>query len=274
MSEPAVHVVELPPLFKDLVLLDASTHADWTYQPLNGVPWLSGENLVPLTFEEFEQAQRDYPVVFSLGDRPVPLALMGLTEGTNAFVDADGGLEGDVYLPAYARAYPCLIRSIDGHDLLGFDPTWPIIAPAGTGQPLVADGAFTPVAGEIYRQCELFAASFGRTQALVMELLKHDLLIDGEATVSRRGDDKAHTFNGFRIIDQARFQALGADVLADWNARGILVPVAAHLMSLQRFGALLDRHLRKGDPGFVDARLPEPSFGKRARQKDRPAVPA
>ena len=43
------------------------------------------------TVDEFALLQRHYPIVFSVGDQPVPLALMGLNEGVNVFFE-DGQL--------------------------------------------------------------------------------------------------------------------------------------------------------------------------------------
>jgi hypothetical protein len=40
---------------------------------------------------------------------PVPLALMGLNEGVNVFVDDEGKLLGETYVPAYIRRYPFML---------------------------------------------------------------------------------------------------------------------------------------------------------------------
>ena len=82
---------------------------------------------VPVTVDEFALLQRHYPIVFSVGGDPVPLALMGLNEGTNVFLD-DDGLPHDpsIYIPAYMRRYPFLLARLrpDSDELsLCFDPT-------------------------------------------------------------------------------------------------------------------------------------------------------
>src|SRR3546814_15453801 len=53
--------------------------------------FLVGQHAVPLTTDEFTQACRFYPIVFSAGDNPVPLALMGMNEGINKIGRASCG---------------------------------------------------------------------------------------------------------------------------------------------------------------------------------------
>src|SRR5580658_10935317 len=52
----------------------------------------AGTNVVPLTVAEFPMAALSYPIIFA-GDRHQPLAVMGVNQGANLFVGADGGFE-------------------------------------------------------------------------------------------------------------------------------------------------------------------------------------
>ena len=83
----------LPLFYNDLMPLNSRDHAKWTSRPLDSIDWLKGQHAVPLTVEEFIQAQRDFPIIFSAGDQPVPLALMGLNEGVNPFIDDEGKMD-------------------------------------------------------------------------------------------------------------------------------------------------------------------------------------
>ena len=102
----------LPLFYNDLMPLNSRDHAKWTSRPLDSIDWLKGQHAVPLTVEEFIQAQRDFPIVFSSGDNPLPLALMGLNEGVNTFVGDDMKINQLVYLPAYARRYPFILAKL------------------------------------------------------------------------------------------------------------------------------------------------------------------
>src|SRR3546814_14302265 len=99
----------LPLFYKDLVPLSSVDHADFRARPLDSAEFLVGQHAIPLTSDEFVSACRFFPIVFSAGDNPVPLALMGLNEGINTFVDDEGKLVKPVYVPAYLRRYPFLL---------------------------------------------------------------------------------------------------------------------------------------------------------------------
>ena len=82
---------------------------------------------IPITVDEFALAQRHYPIVFSVGEKSIPLALMGLNEGVNVYLNEDGmPNDPSVYIPAYIRRYPFLLARIrpDSDELsLCFDPS-------------------------------------------------------------------------------------------------------------------------------------------------------
>jgi len=67
---------------------------------------------LPLTIDEFPNAARNYPIVFSVGDNSVPLILMGLNEGVNTFMGEDGKFTEPAYVPAYVRRYPFLLAKL------------------------------------------------------------------------------------------------------------------------------------------------------------------
>ena len=65
----------LPLLYKDLVPLSSVDHASWKTRQLESAPWLQDQHAIPVTVDEFASAQRFFPIIFSAGDSPVPLAL-------------------------------------------------------------------------------------------------------------------------------------------------------------------------------------------------------
>ena len=116
----------LPLFYNDLMPLNSRDHAKFRNRMVDSAKWLADQHAIPLTADEFVQAQRDFPIVFSAGDNPVPLALMGLNEGVNTFVDAEGKITDPVYLPAYVRRYPFMLARLNPQSeelSLCFDPT-------------------------------------------------------------------------------------------------------------------------------------------------------
>ena len=87
MASQAPNNAALPLLYSGLEALNSEQHGKMKLQRLLTIPQVGEIHAVPLTIEEFMSAQRDYPIIFSAGDDPVPLALMGLNEGINTFLD-------------------------------------------------------------------------------------------------------------------------------------------------------------------------------------------
>ena len=88
----APQAAQLPLFYKDLMPLNSRDHAEWQSKTTENATWMVGQHAVPLTAEEFPEASRHYPIIFSSGENSVPLALMGLNEGVNVFLDAEGKL--------------------------------------------------------------------------------------------------------------------------------------------------------------------------------------
>jgi hypothetical protein len=100
---------QLPLFYNTSSRFRARVHANFKTRSPTPRRSSPANHAVPITIDEFVAAQRFYPIVFSVGDNPVPLALMGLNEGVNVFVDDEGKLLGETYVPAYIRRYPFML---------------------------------------------------------------------------------------------------------------------------------------------------------------------
>ena len=239
----------LPIFYNDLVPLSSVDHADFRARPMDNANFLVNQHAVPLTSDEFVPASRFYPIVFSSGENPVPLALMGLNEGVNTFVDAEGKLLNPVYVPAYIRRYPFLLARLnpDSEDLsLCFDPTSGAIGKFDEGDALFENGQPTePVTG-ILEFCKNFEESGLRTSFFVEELKKADLLMEGEVAIQPEGSDKPYIYRGFQMVDENKLRELRGDVLRKMMQNGILALIFAHLFSLQLMREIFAEQVRSG----------------------------
>ncbi|MCA1955671.1 SapC family protein, partial [Zymomonas sp.] len=103
----------LPVLYNELLPISRHDHKNWRFRLQDKLPFMSEIHAIPLAVEEFGMAQRNFPIVFSSGPNPVPLALMGLNDGVNVFFDEEGNCrESHIYLPAYIRRYPFMLAKI------------------------------------------------------------------------------------------------------------------------------------------------------------------
>ena len=224
---------QLPLFYKDLMPLNSRDHGTWRARTVDKASWINSQHAIPLTVEEFPLAQRDFPIVFSAGDNPVPLALMGLNEGINVFFDEQGTLLGDHYVPAYIRRYPYLLAKLqpDKEEMsLCFDPSADVVGEFAEGEQLFVDGQHTK---GVLNFCEKFEEAGARTQAFVNELKEADLLMEGEVAISQNDKpDQPYIYRGFRMVNQEKLRQLDAEKLKNWNEIGLLPLIYAHLFSL------------------------------------------
>ena len=239
----------LPLFYQDLVPLNSQDHANFHSKTTDRAKWLINQHAVPLTVEEFPQAQRYYPIVFSAGENPVPLALMGLNEGVNVFVSDDGAVADGIYLPAYARRYPFMLAKLapDAAELsLCVDPTSDLIGAFDEGSTLFAAGEATEATKAMLGFCEQFEQAGQRTAAFIEELKKHDLLMDGEVGIQQEGVAQPFVYRGFQMVNQEKLREVRGDVLRGWNQSGLLPLVFAHLFSLELVREIFAKQVTQG----------------------------
>jgi len=241
----------LPVLYKDLVPLSSVDHKDWKARNVEAAPWLVHTHAVPVTCDELPLAQRFYPIVFSTGPEPVPLALMGLNEGVNVYVDEDGKLLNETYVPAYVRRYPFMLARLrpDTDELsLCFDPSADVIGPDfEDGRPLFdAEGKPTEVVTGVLEFCEQWEQSWQRTTAFMKELTDAKLLIDGEVSVQPDGVDKPFIYRGFQMISEEKLRELRGDQARKMVQNGVLPLIYAHLFSLNIMSDVFSKQMAAG----------------------------
>ena len=241
---------QLPILYSGLEPLSSNAHRNMKIRAVEKAPVIGEAHAIPVTVDEFPLLARHYPIIFAIGDRPVPLALMGLSEGVNAFMDQDGRAIDDVYVPAYIRRYPFLLAKLraDSDELsLCFDPTIGAIGEFEEGEALFdADGQPSQTTKAILEFCEQFETAGQRTGAFVDDLQKSGLLIDGEVAIQPEGASQPFVYRGFRMIDEEKLRELRGDELRKMNQSGFLALIYAHLFSLSLIRELFARQVKQG----------------------------
>ena len=245
----ASQTVTLPVFYKDLIPLNSRDHATWRRRKTDKASWLANQHAVPLAAEEFPQAQRHFPVIFSSGKDPIPLALMGLNEGTNVFVDEEGVFPNPFYIPAYAQRYPFILARLTPEasaPSLCFDPSTDLVGDFADGEALFDGATPSEACKEALNFCEQFEISGQKTTAFMAELIRHDLLMEGEVAIQREETGGRFVYRGFQIVNQAKLHDLPGEVLRTWNRSGILHLIFAHLQSLELMRDLFVRQTQLG----------------------------
>jgi hypothetical protein len=247
----------LPLYYQDLQPLSSSLHGTWKSRNVGQATFFATSNAIPLTIEEFVLAQRHYPFVFSTGNDPVPLALMGLNEGVNVFTDETGKLLQDVYVPAYVRRYPYMLAKLrpDSDDMsLCFDPTSGVLGDFEEGEALFDGTEPTAQVKTALDFCERFEQAGTRTGFFVQELIQNKLLIDGEISIQPEGAAQPFVYRGFQMVSEERLRDLRGDVLRKMVQSGMLPLIFAHLFSLNWMQDIFALQMQQGK---VPAQVPE-----------------
>ena len=249
----------LPLFYRGIEPLNVSQHGKMHVRTVVDMGQIGRTHAIPLTVDEFTLVQRHYPIVFSIGESPIPMALMGLNEGINVFFNDEGQTADDIYLPAYLRRYPFLLAKLDRNSdtmSLCFDPTCDAIGDFDEGEPLFDGDQPSAATKAILEFCEQFEAAGLRTNAFIEDLVKSDLLMDGEVAIQPEGFEQPFVYRGFRMVDEEKLRELRGDELRKMNQNGMLPIIFAHLFSLSQMRDVFARQMQQGK---APAQVPQPA---------------
>jgi SapC len=240
MSDASAPPTALPLFFKRVVGVNPQLHGSLKLDRSSGYRFAAGAQSVPIGLTEFEATAQHFPILFTSGPNPVPVALLGLREGQNLFVRPDGGWLPDSYVPAYVRAFPFIfVEDANTKSLfVGMEPDADQIRP-DIGKPLFEDGRPSQALNDAVGFCQSFreavnaAASFGRA----LEAAR--LLEEEEATVNFTGGGAAR-IRGFKIVKPERLADVDDATFLDWRRMGYLAAIYAHLFSAGRWSRLIE----------------------------------
>jgi SapC len=232
-----------------MVLLDRVQHAGKRVQAVSDWRFAIETNALPITGVEFAEIARECPIGFinvGTDDKGqaliAPMALLGLRERQNLFIDATTGRWLGGYLPATLRRYPFAFVRNQGSDQLSLaiDEGYPGFNDSEGELLLAADGTPTEYVQSVMRFLERFEVEQQRTAAFCARLVELNLLRGAEIKGDLANGEKINAA-GFFMVDEQKLQALpDADVLSLHRA-GILGLIHAHLVSMGQVHRLATR---------------------------------
>jgi len=201
---------------------------------------------IPLTVGEVPSAMKDYPIIFMSQEQPVMLAVTGLIDDVNLFVDENGDWEENRYVPAYVRRHPFGLASETGGERMavvldrGFDG----VADGGE-QALFENGEPTQVTQTAVEFCKKYEQDRQVTEEFAKRLLDFDLLRPQTGQYTPTGASEPRSFAQYVGIDEERFNALSDEQIIEMRKNGMLPIVHALLMSLGNWRLILQRRARR-----------------------------
>ncbi|PXV54723.1 SapC protein [Dyella jiangningensis] len=228
------------------VPLNRTEHKDLRIKPIPNLKFASAVHSVPLTGVEFPAAARDLPILFGglTVESAGPLALLGLRENENLFIDAEGRWVANTYIPAFVRRYPFVLAEkpagAEGDDFTvfldeayeGFDRT--------EGEALFKDdGSETEVLSNAVRFLGEYQQHVARTQWFMEQLRKHNLLEPRNIRLEK--DGKSINLNGLFVVNEEKLRQLDEKTTHEFLREGVLGWIYAHLLSLSNIDRVSQR---------------------------------
>ena len=235
----------LPLFYKDPHPIHNVRHAGKALKKPIDFGFARAANAVAIHTQEFRAAATSYPIVFADEDPPMPLAILGIRDGENLFIDENGRWTPGTYIPSYVRRYPFatgqgvkedehILYVDEGSDLIVGCEAEP------EAEPLFVDGEPSERTEEIREFCAAFQQQAPVTTSFVEEIKKRDLLGSKEIRLDLP-DGGNQLLTGLRILEEEKLNALPDDVFLEWRRQGWLPLVYWHWASMDNFFRLLQR---------------------------------
>jgi hypothetical protein len=220
--------------------------------------FLREAHAVPVTVTEFGIAGASYPVIF-VGEERTPVAVMGVRQGQNLYVNADGMVMDDYYIPAFVRRYPFVFAADEGSDrlLLCVDRAAPMVSNQPE-VPFFQNGQPTQFTNDAIEFCKEFERQRRATVDFVKLIRDMDLFEQKTVTFQPRDPQGNATGPAQKIADywaisEERLSALAPEKFMELRNNGALGACYAHLVSLLNWTKVVNRAVRTPPPGEVAA---------------------
>ena len=229
----------------NIAQLDNNTHRDLRIVTTRGAAWGDDQMSSPVYLSEFRSAQAYYPIVLQQTDNAgslQPVALMGLRNGENLFLDARGW--DAHYIPLMIERGPFMIGRNGEELMVHLDMDSPRIG-HGEGVPVFQPhGMPTEYLDRINSVLLTLHNGVEAMPAFIAALKRHDLVESFVMDVDA-ADGSANRLAGFSTIAEERLAALDAAALAELHAAGHLSAIYMMVASLAHLRDLVERYNRR-----------------------------
>lgn len=243
-------------LYKDIKALNRDEHKSLKIKPADDCAFAAQTHLVPLAGLEFYQAARHYPIVFiGEGEQLMPIALLGLKEGHNSYLDENNQWQANTYIPAFVRRYPFVLAQDDKDNFtVCFDAAYNGWNEAEGRELFAEDGVNSAYLDEMLQFLQNFTFEMERTRQLVTKLTELELLVPRTLQLTHPSGE-SFVLRDFQAVDEERFAKLSDEQVLDLHKSGFLGWIYAHLMSLGNANQLFEHFLKSK----TDSEEPAPS---------------
>lgn len=249
MSENTAPAPQLPLFYSQPEALDAQRHAKLALRKNFGLGFTKSVNAVPVTMIEMPQICHVYPIAFSPDSNATPVAILGLRDNENLFLNDKDEWTKDVYIPSYIRRYPFIFSEQPESDQLTLcvEMNASVIEDGGEQRFFNDKGEASSLAQNALEFCKSYHSAAQQTQVFGKKLHDLGILVERSAEIVVPGGQKIN-FSGFRIVDEEKLAKLDDKSFMELRQSGMLPFIYAHLFSggqWPRLTRLLNEKLKK-----------------------------
>ncbi len=231
-------------LYEKPELLNAGEHGTLGFTPSERpFDFVRDQRAIPLTMTEIGSAQRHYPVIFSGLKDPVPLAVVGVIDDVNLFVDDSGQWDPMCYVPTYLRCHPFTFAVEKSGQLAVVVDRAAASVSESPEFPFFVNGEISEHTDALMQLCAQYEQERRRTQEFCKKLVELDLLVMLSAMYTPEGGDQQQSMADYAGIDAQKLNDLPEDVVFEMHKAGYLSSAYLHLYSLENWRHLMARRV-------------------------------
>lgn len=227
-------------MFKNISPINFEVNKNTRIKPITNFDFASKLHIASVMVHEFAKVAPIYPVVFledKAQDQFRPVALLGLQEGENLFVDGDKWQAS--YIPAIIRRYPFVLAGSEGSDrfTICLDKDSEFVNEED-GLPLFDENGKPSESLERVKtylqelqQMEMFTAEF------VKYLAEKNLFTP--LNMKLRIGKEVKNMTGAYIINEERLNSLSDETFLELRSKRYLAVIYSHLASLGQMERLV-----------------------------------
>jgi len=219
-------------VFKEPVGLQQEADRDITVEHPAEYKFAKNIMAVPIAWGEIGEAAKDYPLFFGQGANGtfVPLAIMGVKEGQNLFVNRLGKWEKQRYVPTLFRMYPFVGNQTGKEVNIAYDKSYPGINSGNgerffekSGEPTEYGKRIMQLVAQYYGELEYATQQLSKlAEAGILEKRNIDLQVEGEV----------YRLTDVWQVNPSKLKALSDSQLLTFAKEGLYYLIQSHLNSL------------------------------------------
>lgn len=224
-------------MYSSPVVLNSVAHKNLKVAPVKDYKFAKGFNSCIALGQEFFEASKSYPIVFSPGPSDVltPVVLLGVTN--NLFVDDEGRWQTPFYIPAFIRRYPYILAeglSQDGSLTVCIDGAFEGFNAEDGERLFTDDGEKTAALDRAMQFLTIYQQQFEVTKGFISFVKDLNIFKAVDANINFAGGG-TFTIKNLSIVDEQALMNLSDSDLVTLVRRGYLAWIYAHLFSITNF---------------------------------------